>query len=1093
MFVNCSGLTNISVNVANPNYASAAGVLFNKNLTSLVAFPPGLTGGYVIPNSVTNLGDYAFYYCSNLTSITIPNSVTSIGNSTFSVCPGLTTVTIPNSVTNLADGAFYNCSGLTNLTLGSTATSIGNYLFGSCSSLATVTIPNGVTSIGNSEFSYCPKLSNVALPSSVTNIGGYAFNGSYGLTNLTIPNSVTSIGDAAFYGCSGLMTFTIPNSIKRIGSSEFYACYGLTTVTIPNSVTNIADYAFDYCTGLTSVTLGSNMASIGNYGFDNCSKLATVAIPNIVASIGTNAFSYCSGLTNATIGYGVTNLGYKCFFYCTSLKNISVNAANPNYASAGGVLFNKAMNTLIQYPLGLSGGYTISNSVATIGDYAFYACSGLSNIVISTNVTRIGIYAFAGCNHLHQAQFQGNAPSGDGTVFAYDTGTVYNLPGTSGWSYSFGGWNTANYVVPGVVYIYQTNTGTIAYTGYTGSGGSVAIPDNINGVPVTFIGAGAFSGNATLTGVTIPDSVISIGSSAFYNCSGLTSVTIGANVTSIGDSAFYNCSGLTSVTMGSSVTSIGNSAFYGCSHMTSISIGNNITSIGNSSFNGCSDLTSVSIGNHVTSIGNSAFNNCSGLTSVSLGDSVNSIGSSAFNGCSGITSLTVPDSVASIGSNAFSYCSGLTTITIGKGVISLQTGAFSFCTSLQQAFFKGDAPSVNGGAGSADSTVFQGETGTAYYLPGNLGWGATYGSWPTAYWYQLQPQILDGAHGLGGQGNRFNFTISWATTESIVVQASSNMVNWVSVATNLLVNGTNIFGDTVWKNYPKRFYRVIDNLPAGMALIPPGSFKMGDSLDGESDAVPTNVYVSQFYMDTNLVSYSQWQTVYSYATSHGYSFDNAGAGKATNHPVQTVSWYDCVKWCNARSVQAGLTPAYYTDAGLTQVYQTGDLTPYVNWNANGYRLPTEAEWEKAARGGLTGRRFPWGNTINESQANYDANTAYSYDLGPSGYNALGNYPASSPGTSPVGSFPANGYGLNDMTGNVFVWCWDWYAGPPHPAGSPYLGGTDPHGPAGPLSYHLLRGGCWADPAFAAECAFRYSGFAPSFANYAFGFRCVRGH
>ena len=229
------------------------------------------------------------------------------------------------------------------------------------------------------------------------------------------------------------------------------------------------------------------------------------------------------------------------------------------------------------------------------------------------------------------------------------------------------------------------------------------------------------------------------------------------------------------------------------------------------------------------------------------------------------------------------------------------------------------------------------------------------------------------------------------------------------------------------------------------------------------------------------------------AIANGYIFDDAGSGKAANHPVQTVDWYDCVKWCNARSVQAGLTPAYYTDAGLTQVYQTGDLTPYVNWNANGYRLPTEAEWEKAARGGLTGRRFPWGNTINESQANYDANTAYSYDLGPSGYNALGNYPASSPGTSPVGSFPANGYGLNDMTGNVFVWCWDWYAGPPHPAGSPYLGGTDPHGPAGPLSYHLLRGGCWADPAFAAECAFRYSGFAPSFANYAFGFRCVRGH
>ena len=110
-----------------------------------------------------------------------------------------------------------------------------------------------------------------------------------------------------------------------------------------------------------------------------------------------------------------------------------------------------------------------------------------------------------------------------------------------------------------------------------------------------------------------------------------------------------------------------------------------------------------------------------------------------------------------------------------------------------------------------------------------------------------------------------------------------------------------------------------------MALIPAGPFTMGDTLDGESDAIPTNVYVSAFYMDMNLVSFSQWQSVYNWATNNGYSFDNAGSAKAANHPVQTVDWYDCVKWCNARSQQAGLTPVYYTDAGLTQVYTNGDM------------------------------------------------------------------------------------------------------------------------------------------------------------------------
>jgi len=153
----------------------------------------------------------------------------------------------------------------------------------------------------------------------------------------------------------------------------------------------------------------------------------------------------------------------------------------------------------------------------------------------------------------------------------------------------------------------------------------------------------------------------------------------------------------------------------------------------------------------------------------------------------------------------------------------------------------------------------------------------------------------------------------------------------------------------------------------GMVLIPAGTFTIGDTLDGESNAITTNVYVSAFYMDTNLVSLSQWQGVYSYATNHGYSFVEPGKDKAANYPVETVDWYDCVKWSNARSAQAGLTPVYYTDGLFTQVYTNGETDAvYPNWAANGYRLPTEAEREKASRGGLSGQRFPWGNLITEN-------------------------------------------------------------------------------------------------------------------------------
>jgi formylglycine-generating enzyme required for sulfatase activity len=159
----------------------------------------------------------------------------------------------------------------------------------------------------------------------------------------------------------------------------------------------------------------------------------------------------------------------------------------------------------------------------------------------------------------------------------------------------------------------------------------------------------------------------------------------------------------------------------------------------------------------------------------------------------------------------------------------------------------------------------------------------------------------------------------------------------------------------------------------------------------------------------------------------------------------------------------------------------------VNWTASGYRLPTEAEWEKAARGGLSGQRFPWGYTIDWSHANYSSDWVngapyYSYDLAPTS----GTDPAFNDGvypcTSPVGSFAANGYGLYDMAGNVFEWCGDWY-------GTPYAGGSDPRGAASG-SYRVLRGGDWLDYADYARCASR-SVTDPSFANVSIGFRCVR--
>ena len=278
--------------------------------------------------------------------------------------------------------------------------------------------------------------------------------------------------------------------------------------------------------------------------------------------------------------------------------------------------------------------------------------------------------------------------------------------------------------------------------------------------------------------------------------------------------------------------------------------------------------------------------------------------------------------------------------------------------------------------------------------------------------------------------------------------------------------------------------------PERLVFIPEGPFQMGDKFnEGYSNEVPVHtVYVSAFYMDKYIVTKALWDEVYQWAVSHDYSFDNAGSGKAANHPVQTIDWYDAVKWCNARSEKEGRTPAYYTSAGQTTVYRSGQTdvqNEWVRWNA-GYRLPTEAEWEKAARGGASGHRFPWSDmdTITHSRANYNSFWSDPGDVSPThGYHPTFN-DGLEPYTSPAGYFAPNGYGLYDMAGNVFGWCWDWMGD--YSSNSQ----TDPRGPASG-SRRMGRGGSWYASSFYCRAAYRYNGtYYPTFRYYDLGFRAV---
>jgi len=266
-------------------------------------------------------------------------------------------------------------------------------------------------------------------------------------------------------------------------------------------------------------------------------------------------------------------------------------------------------------------------------------------------------------------------------------------------------------------YSVENNQATITY--YTGAGGAVTIPSEVNGIPVVRVGVDwAPVINNSVTSVTIPNSVTSIGSTAFMHCTGLTSITIGNSVTNIGEGAFYCCSSLTSINIPNSVTSIGMAAFYDCTSLTSATIGNGVTIIGMLMFNGCSNLTRISIPNSVTSIGWWAFSGCTSLTSATIGNGVTNIGDRAFDNCSGLTSLIIPNGVTSIGDLAFRGCTSLTSVVIPNSVTSIGKDAFKYCTTLSSVYLPVRFETTYTNFGLTDSQVSFYDTTSPSYLMG---------------------------------------------------------------------------------------------------------------------------------------------------------------------------------------------------------------------------------------------------------------------------------------------------------------------------------------------------------------------------------------
>ncbi len=487
------------------------------------------TGDIVIPDAfnglpVREIGEYAFYGCTDITSISISAGVTSIGYYAFYGCSSLNTVYYAGSIENWFNIEFENSS--------SNPLYNGADLYIDGELVTEVVVPESITIIID-QLSGCTSLTSIIIHSGVISIG-YAFSDCSSLASVTFAEGsrLTDIGSSAFNGCSSLTSIEIPAGVTSIRFSAFSGCSSLTSIEIPAGVTSIGDRAYEYCSNLTGVTFGegSQLTSIGEDAFRDCSSLKSIEIPAGVTSIGSHAFEDCNNLESVTFADGsqLTSIGYSAFYACSSLTSIEIPAG---VTSIGDRAFEDCSNLE-------SVSFAEGSQLTSIGDYAFIRCSSLQSIEIPAGVTSIGGSAFNGCSNLESVTFaEGSQLTDIGEGAFRDCSSLKSID------------------IPAGV----TSIGDQAFLECRDLE-SVTFAE---GSQLTSIGEDAFSGCNSLTAIEIPAGVTSIGGSAFEDCSSLTSIEIPAGVISIGSYAFNGCSSLTSIEIPAGVTSIGGSAFSG--------------------------------------------------------------------------------------------------------------------------------------------------------------------------------------------------------------------------------------------------------------------------------------------------------------------------------------------------------------------------------------------------------------------------------------------------------------------------------------------------------------------------------------------------
>ena len=360
----------------------------------------GPGGDVVVPEGVTEIQDGSYWSggvfreCSRLTSITLPESITRIGDAAFFGCRRLNRINLPMGVMSIGSWAFYYCDSLKNIKLPESVTIIGTGAFSGCKGQP---VGDGFILLGDILLGFEGTGGNATVPDGVKHISDASFSDCKSLTSIILPEGVTNIGSSAFSGCSSLKRITLPDCVTSIGSSAFSGCSSLKQITLPDCVTSIGSSAFSDCSSLQGITLPKNLISIEDAAFKGCSSLTSIALPGSLTTIGNSAFSHCSSLTSVTLSEKLTSLEPSIFSECRKLTEFIGPSRSKYFKVEDGVLFSKDSKKLILYPMGKTEEhYVVPLHVERICNNAFENTVYLRTIELPASLRSIGPRAFWG-------------------------------------------------------------------------------------------------------------------------------------------------------------------------------------------------------------------------------------------------------------------------------------------------------------------------------------------------------------------------------------------------------------------------------------------------------------------------------------------------------------------------------------------------------------------------------------------------------------------------------------------------------------------------------------------------------------------------